>query len=106
MDAATIKLHARILAIEYFLAEAFRMIYGLARLSQEEIDASHRTTSRHMHRSKRHRYSITSSVRASRDTGISRPSAAAALRLMTNSNLVANCTGSSAGFSPLRIRST
>jgi hypothetical protein len=42
MDAATIKLHARILAIEYFVAEAFRMIYGLARFSQEEIDTSHR----------------------------------------------------------------
>jgi hypothetical protein len=42
MEVATIKLHARILAIEYFLAEAFRMIYGLARFSQEEIDASHR----------------------------------------------------------------
>jgi hypothetical protein len=42
MDAATIKVHARILAIEYFLAEAFRMIYGLAGFSQEEIDASHR----------------------------------------------------------------
>ena len=42
MDAAAIKLHARILAMEYFLAEAFRMIYGLARFSQEEIDASHR----------------------------------------------------------------
>ena len=35
-------------------------------------------------------HSITSSVRASSDTGISRPSAAAVLRLMTNSNLVAN----------------
>ena len=51
-------------------------------------------------------HSITSSVRASSDTGISRPSAAAVFRLMINSNLVANCTGSSAGFSPLRIRST
>jgi hypothetical protein len=42
MEEATIKLHARILAIEYFLAEAFRMIYSLAHFSQEEIDASHR----------------------------------------------------------------
>jgi hypothetical protein len=42
MEEATIKLHAQILAIEYFLAEAFRMIYGLARFSQEEIEASHR----------------------------------------------------------------
>jgi hypothetical protein len=42
MDAAAIKLHARILAIDYFLAEAFRMIFALARFSQEEIDASHR----------------------------------------------------------------
>jgi hypothetical protein len=33
-----------------------------------------------------------------------RPSVFAVLRLMTNSSLVASCTGRSAGFSPLRIR--
>ena len=38
--------------------------------------------------------------------GISRPSALAVLRLITISNLVGACTGRSAGFSPLRMRST
>ena len=51
-------------------------------------------------------HSITSSARASSDGGTSRPSALAVLRLMTNSNLVGACTGKSAGFSPLRMRST
>jgi hypothetical protein len=50
-------------------------------------------------------YSITS-ARASTVGGISRPSAPAVLRLITNSYLVGACTGRSAGFSPLRIRST
>jgi hypothetical protein len=40
-------------------------------------------------------YSITSSARASNIGGISRPSAFAALRLMTISNLAANSTGRS-----------
>src|SRR6266478_9418754 len=43
---------------------------------------------RHMHRSKRHHYSITSSAMASTLGGTSRPSAFAVLRLMTSSNLV------------------
>ena len=51
-------------------------------------------------------YSITSSARASTDGGTVRPSALAVLRLMTSSYLVGACTGRSAGFSPLRIRST
>ena len=51
-------------------------------------------------------YSITSSARASRLGGTSRLSALAVLRLMTSSYLVGACTGRSAGFSPLRIRST
>src|SRR5262245_51640772 len=51
-------------------------------------------------------YSITSSARASRVGGTSRPSALAVLRLMTSSYLVGACTGRSAGFSPLRMRST
>ena len=51
-------------------------------------------------------YSITSSARASRLSGTVRPSAFAVLRLMTNSYLVGACTGRSAGFSPLRMRST
>ena len=59
-----------------------------------------------MHCSKQHHYSITSSAMASSDGGTVRPSALAVLRLMTNSYLVGVCTGRSAGFSPLRIRST
>src|SRR5215475_2843126 len=51
-------------------------------------------------------YSITSSARASSIGGTSRPSALAVLRLITSSYLVGACTGKSAGFSPLRIRST
>ena len=51
-------------------------------------------------------YSITTSARASRGAGTSRPSALAVLRLITVSHFVADCTGRSAGFSPLRTRST
>src|SRR5262249_26692996 len=51
-------------------------------------------------------HSITSSARASSVGGTSRPSALAVFRLITNSNLVGACTGRSAGFSPLRMRST
>ena len=51
-------------------------------------------------------HSITSSARASNDGGTSMPSALAVLRLITNSNLVGAWTGSSAGFAPLRMRST
>ena len=55
---------------------------------------------------RRRRYSITSSARASSVGGMSRPSALAVLRLITSSYLVGACTGRSAGFSPLRMRST
>src|SRR5262245_40683511 len=48
-------------------------------------------------------HSITSSARASRDAGTSRPSALAVLRLMISCIFVACWTGRSAGFSPLRI---
>src|SRR5262245_46112527 len=51
-------------------------------------------------------HSITSSARASTEGGSSRPSAFAVLRLITSSYLVGACTGRSAGFSPLRMRST
>src|SRR5262249_21199909 len=51
-------------------------------------------------------HSITSSARASNVTGTSRPSALAVLRLITSSYLVGACTGRSAGFSPLSMRST
>src|SRR5262249_24922411 len=51
-------------------------------------------------------HSITSSARASTEEGIARPSAFAALRLTTSSYLVGACTCRSAGFPPLRMRST
>src|SRR5262245_36120592 len=51
-------------------------------------------------------HSITSSARANTVAGTSRPSALAVLRLSTVSYLVGACTGRSAGFSPLRMRST
>src|SRR5262245_8085523 len=51
-------------------------------------------------------HSITSSARASTVDGTSRPSVLAVLRLMINSYFVGACTGRSAGFSPLRMRST
>jgi hypothetical protein len=53
--------------------------------------------------SKERHYSITSSAMESNGCGASRPSALAVLRLMTNSYLVG---AGSAGFSPLRMRST
>jgi hypothetical protein len=51
-------------------------------------------------------HSITSSAVASSLSGMVRPSAFAVLRLTTNSNLVACCTGISAGFSPFSMRPT
>src|SRR5262245_40070410 len=51
-------------------------------------------------------HSITSSAATSRPGGTVRPSAFAVLRLTIISNLVAACTGSSAGLSPRRMRST
>ena len=60
----------------------------------------------HCSKAKPRRHSITSSARASSIAGTSRPSALAVLRLITSSYLVGACTGRSAGFSPLRMRST
>src|SRR5215831_15197896 len=51
-------------------------------------------------------HSITSSAVASSLSGTVSPSALAVFRLMTSSYLVGACTGRSAGFSPLRMRST
>src|SRR5262249_26914859 len=51
-------------------------------------------------------HSMTSSARASRDGGTSRPIALAILRLRTSWYLVGTCTGRSVGFPPLSIRST
>ena len=54
--------------------------------------------------SKLHPYSITSSARPDRGSGMVMPSVLAVLRLMYSSTFVACCTGRSAGFSPLRTR--
>ena len=51
-------------------------------------------------------YSITSSAETTSEDGMLMPSALAVVRLITVSNFVGACTGKSAGFSPLRIRST
>src|SRR5262249_12472090 len=51
-------------------------------------------------------HSITSSARASSVGGTARPSAFAVLRLKANLNRVGCSNGRSAGFAPLRIRST
>src|SRR5262249_48013623 len=51
-------------------------------------------------------HSITSSARASSDWGTVRSSALAVFRLMTSSYFVGACTGRSAAFPPLRMRST
>ena len=51
-------------------------------------------------------YSITASACASSVGGTMTPRALAVLRFITSSYLVGACTGRSAGFSPLRIRST
>src|SRR6516225_1979831 len=68
------------------------------------LDLSWRKGSFILHLPSRH--SITSSARAMSVDGTSRPSALAVLRLITSSYLVGVCTGRSAGFSPLRMRST
>jgi len=51
-------------------------------------------------------HSITSSAIASRPGGMITPSALAVLTLIVSSYLIGSCTGNSATFAPLRIRST
>lgn len=41
MNAEALKLEARLSAIEYMLGEAFRMVYLLGRVPQDEIEKSH-----------------------------------------------------------------
>ena len=54
----------------------------------------------------RYSYSINSSALSRIDVGTSRPSALAVVILSTVSYFTDNCTGRSAGFSLLRMRST
>ena len=70
--------------------------------SRREGPSGRRATEQRDERAPLH--SITSSASASSLSGISKPSAFAVMRLMTNSNLVGWITGRFAGFSPLRIR--
>jgi hypothetical protein len=58
------------------------------------------------HRSKQQSYSITSSAVASNVGGTINPNDCAVLRLKMSWNFVGCCSGSSAGFAPLRMRST
>src|SRR5262249_50520675 len=51
-------------------------------------------------------HSITSSARASKLSGMARPSVLTVLTLIVSSYLIGCCTGNSATFAPLRIRST
>ena len=62
--------------------------------------------SRHSALQQKRCYSITSSARASNVGGTSSPRALAVFRLITSSYLVGCWTGNSAGFAPLRMRST
>src|SRR5262249_42652841 len=76
----------------------------LRRRSARRKQPSSHTAEKHDERAAPH--SITSSARTSTVGGMSMPSALAAFRLMTVWYLVGACTGRSAGFSPLRMRST
>src|SRR6516162_4591994 len=63
-------------------------------------------SSRHMQRSKNHRYTISSLARRRNASGIVKLRALAVVRLMMRSNLVGCSTGGSAGFAPCRTLST
>jgi hypothetical protein len=74
-----------------------------------EWDCYAQSSARHlcgalMHRSNQCLYSTISSARPLKGSGTVMPSALAVLRLMYSSTFAACWTGSSAGFSPLRIR--
>jgi hypothetical protein len=43
-----LKLYARLAAIEYMLAEAFRMIYGILGVSEKPIEETHEELRRHL----------------------------------------------------------
>src|SRR6516165_4835084 len=71
-------------------------LYSRKRTSESDMDRKQDLAS----------YSIISSARERSEGGTVRPSAFAVLRLIANSYLFGACTGRSAGFSPLSIRST
>src|SRR5262249_48009876 len=78
---------------------------GLGRLLRTRRDRPRRRAAEQRDELAPSHHSITPSARCCRNHGTSRPSALAVLRLTTSSNLVGACTGRSAGFSPLRMRS-
>src|SRR6476660_2634564 len=73
---------------------------------RKQTCAAHRPRSAKGQKQTSSDYSKVSLARDSNEAGTARPSALAVFRLITSSNLVAPCTGRSAGFSPLRTRST
>src|SRR2546429_605772 len=101
--------HVRYGSISTLLAETTRPFMSamppIATKAVSRSETSLCANSDLAHCSKRHRYSINSSARSKNDSGIVRPSALAAFRLITNSYLVGFCTGSSPAFAPLRMRS-
>ena len=80
--------------------------HRLGRLSTRSKRPPHRRAAEHGYELATSFHSITSSASESSIGGTSRPRVLAVLRLIARSYLVGAWTGRSAGFSPLRIRST
>src|SRR5262249_49753238 len=102
---------------ETFMECAHKMGKRVGRLAADKADHRHRRLLRRRRERASRRaaeygdelapsHSITSSARASSVGGTVRPSSFAVLKLTNSSYLVGACTGRSAGFSPLRMRST
>src|SRR5262245_33532797 len=94
-----------------------RSRFGFRQSSADDPDHRHRRLLRSRRQRPRRRaaeqrderaalHSMTSSARCCKNHGTSSPSAFAALRLMTSSNLTGRSTGKSAGFAPFKILST
>jgi hypothetical protein len=94
------------------MAPRYEIIADLADDFEREVNRTRRGRTIHQGQQRTHEcskqyfYSITSSARASSDGGTVRPSVLAVLRFITSTYLIGACTGRSAGFSPLRMRST
>jgi hypothetical protein len=86
-----------------YRASAFPSIAGIS-LRCRELAVWARC--RPLHCSNWRSYSITSSARSRNEAGSVNPISFAVLRLTINSYFVGSCTGRSAGFAPLRMRST
>ena len=95
INVPRLNLHKRPLAPPVPHFPRFRALALFGRRPQERVDSIVMPASenlhmkRLMHRSKQHRYSITSSARSSNVDGISSPSAFAVFTLTTSWNLVA-----------------